>query len=77
MLYDVRLTLTYDYDAPVHGGRHHIRVAPTTVPNVQRVIASSLSFSPKPHRLTSFVDFFGNTVSDVTFVEPHESSKCG
>lgn len=72
MLYDVRLTLTYDYDAPVHGGRHHIRVAPTTVPNVQRVIASSLSFSPKPHRLTSFVDFFGNTVSDVTFVEPHE-----
>jgi transglutaminase-like putative cysteine protease len=72
MLYDVRLTLTYDYDAPVHGGRHHIRVAPTTVAGTQRVIASSLSFSPKPHRLTSFVDFFGNTVSDVTFVEPHD-----
>ena len=72
MLYDVRLTLTYDYDAPVHGGRHHIRVAPSSVPGVQRVIASSLSFSPKPHRLTHFVDFFGNTVSDVTFVEPHE-----
>lgn len=72
MLYDVRLTLTYDYDAPVHGGRHHIRVAPCSVPGVQRVIAASLSFSPKPHRLTSFVDFFGNTVSDVTFVEPHD-----
>jgi transglutaminase-like putative cysteine protease len=72
MLYDVRLTLTYDYDEPVHGGRHHIRVAPTTVPGVQRVIASSLTFFPKPHRLTSFVDFFGNTVSDVTLVEPHD-----
>lgn len=72
MLYDVRLTLTYDYDAPVHGGRHHIRVAPSSVPGVQRVIASSLSFTPKPHRLTAFVDFFSNTVSDVTFVEPHD-----
>lgn len=72
MLYDVRLTLTYDYDAPVHGGRHHIRVAPSSVPGVQRVIASSLSFTPKPHHLTSFIDFFGNTVSDVTFVEPHD-----
>jgi transglutaminase-like putative cysteine protease len=72
MLYDVRLTLTYDYDAPVHGGRHHIRVAPSTVPNLQRVIASSLSFWPKPDRVSSFLDFFGNTVSDVSFVHPHD-----
>ncbi|RYE59236.1 MAG: transglutaminase family protein [Hyphomicrobiales bacterium] len=72
MLYDVRLTLTYNYDALVHGGRHHIRVAPSSVPSVQRVIASSMAFSPKPHMLHSFVDFFGNTVSDVTFVEPHD-----
>lgn len=72
MLYDLRLTLTYNYDAPVHGGRHHIRVAPSSVPGVQRVIASSMAFSPKPHRLGSFIDFFGNTVSDVTLVEPHE-----
>ena len=72
MLYDVRLTLTYDYDAPVHGGRHHIRVTPSSIPGVQRVIASSLSFSPNPHRLAQFIDFFGNAVSDVTFVEPHD-----
>jgi len=72
MLYDVRLTLTYDYDAPVHGGRHHIRVSPSNISGVQRVIAASLSFSPKPQRQTSFTDFFGNSVSDITFVEPHE-----
>lgn len=72
MLYDLRLTLTYDYDAPVHGGRHHIRVAPTSVPGTQRVIASSLAFSPQPQRVTSFIDFFGNTVSDVSLVAPHE-----
>lgn len=72
MLYDLRLTLTYDYDAPVHGGRHHIRVAPASVPGIQRVIASSLAFSPQPQRVASFIDFFGNTVSDVTLAAPHE-----
>lgn len=72
MLYDIRLSLLYDYDAPVHGGRHHIRVAPATVPGVQRVIASSLAFEPRPHRQSGFLDFFGNSVTALTFVEPHE-----
>lgn len=72
MLYDVRLTLTYDYDAPVHGGRHHIRILPGTMPGIQRVVASSLRFSPKPQSQAVFVDFFGNSVSDIAFVEPHD-----
>lgn len=72
MLYDVRLTLEYDYDAPVHGGAHHIRVTPANVRNVQRVIASSLTISPRPHRQTTFLDFFGNPVTAITMVEPHD-----
>lgn len=72
MLYDVRLTLEYDYDAPVHGGRHHIRVAPASIPGVQRLVASSLSFFPKPQRQTVFTDFFGNSVTAITMVEPHD-----
>lgn len=72
MLYDVRLTLEYDYDALVHGGRHHIRVAPANVAGTQRVIASSLSFSPKPHRQSAFLDFFGNAVTAITMIEPHD-----
>jgi transglutaminase-like putative cysteine protease len=73
MLYDIRLTLRYDYDAPVHGGRHHIRVAPATVPGVQRVVASSLALAPKPHRQSAFTDFFGNTVTSITMVAPHDA----
>jgi transglutaminase-like putative cysteine protease len=73
MLYDIRLSLRYDYDAPVHGGRHHIRVTPATVPGVQRVVAASLSSHPKPTRQTGFLDFFGNTVTAVTMAEPHET----
>ena len=73
MLYDIRLTLEYDYDAPVHGGRHHIRVAPATVPGVQRVIASSLTVEPGPARQNAFVDFFGNSVTAITMTDPHDN----
>jgi len=72
MLYDIRLTLEYDYDAPVHGGRHHIRVAPANVPGLQRVIASSLSVEPAPGRQNGFLDFFGNSVTAITMTEPHD-----
>ncbi|NGP18317.1 transglutaminase family protein [Devosia aurantiaca] len=72
MLYDLRLALQYDYDAPVHGGRHHIRVAPATVPGVQRVVAASLFFDPKPDRQTGFIDFFGNSVTSIIMTEPHD-----
>lgn len=75
MLYDIRLTLDYDYAAPVHGGRHHIRVTPANVPGIQRVIAWSLAFEPKPERQTGFIDFFGNAVTAITMIEPHESLK--
>lgn len=72
MLYDVRLELSYDYDAPVHGGRHLIRVVPASIPGVQRVVASSLSFEPKPQRKSTFTDFFGNSATAITFMAPHE-----
>lgn len=73
MLYDVRLELSYDYETPVHGGRHLIRVAPANVPGVQRVVASSLLIEPRPRRETSFTDFFGNSATTITLVAPHDS----
>jgi transglutaminase-like putative cysteine protease len=73
MLYDVRLELAYDYDAPVHGGRHLIRLVPATVPGVQRVVASSLSIEPQPDRESTFTDFFGNSATAISLSAPHES----
>lgn len=72
MLYDVRLELNYDYDATVHGGRHLIRVAPMTIPGVQRVVAAGLSFEPRPQRESTFTDFFGNSVTTLTYQTPHD-----
>ncbi len=72
MLYDVRLELHYDYEGYVHGDRHLIRVAPISIPNVQRVIASSMSLDPRPDTETSFVDFFGNAVTTVSYAGYHD-----
>jgi len=67
MLYDIKLHLHYDYEAAAGGSRHHVHVAPQTVAGVQRVVASSLSFSPKPSERTDFLDFFGNAMTSVAF----------
>ncbi len=72
MLYDVRLELHYDYEGFVHGDRHLVRVAPASIPGVQRVIASSISFDPRPASETSFVDFFGNLVSTIAYTAYHD-----
>ena len=65
MLYDIRLHLHYDYAAAAGGSRHHVHVAPQTISGVQRVIASSLSFSPTPTERSDFLDFFGNAVTSI------------
>jgi transglutaminase-like putative cysteine protease len=71
MLYNVRLTLTYDYHAPVLGGRHHIRVLPSSISGIQTVETASLYFTPQPVSWSLFGDFFGNVVYDIAFAEPH------
>jgi transglutaminase-like putative cysteine protease len=72
MLYDIRLELHYDYEGFVHGDRHLIRVAPQSIPGVQRVIASSISFDPEPDSETNFVDFFGNLVTTIAYHDYHD-----
>jgi len=72
VLYDVRLELHYDYNASVHGDRHLVRVAPISIPNVQRVIASSLSFDPRPQQETTFSDYFGNLVTTIAYTGYHD-----
>lgn len=72
MLYDIRLELHYDYEGFVHGDRHLIRVAPRSIPKVQRVIASSVSFDPRPDSESTFVDFFGNQVTTISYGGYHD-----
>ena len=50
-------------EAQVRADRHLIRVKPISIPGVQRVIAASLSFDPRPDRESGFSDFFTNAVT--------------
>ncbi|TPK98760.1 transglutaminase family protein [Mesorhizobium sp. B2-4-12] len=73
MLYDIRLHLHYDYAAAAGGGRHQIRVLPSTISGVQRVIAASLSCVPAPNERSDFSDFFGNNVTSIAFRDAHDA----
>jgi transglutaminase-like putative cysteine protease len=73
MLYDIRLRLHYDYEAAAGVSRHHVQVAPQTITGVQRVIASSLSFSPVPTERSDFLDFFGNAVTSAAFRSAYDA----
>jgi len=70
--YDIRLKLSYDYDAPVGGGRHQVRVAPRTLAGQQRVVAASVDFAPRPAERSDFADFFGNPVTAIAYRDPHD-----
>jgi transglutaminase-like putative cysteine protease len=72
MLYDVRLLLHYDYDMQVRSDRHLVRVTPASFAGAQRVIASALSFDPRPAHETQFADFFGNSVTTVAYLGGHD-----
>ena len=71
MRYDIRLLIGYAYDIAASASRHVARLVPAELPGEQRVVASTLSATPRPAEWTTRADFFGNTVSEVAFGEPH------
>ncbi len=77
MLYDIRLHLHYDYEAPVVGGRHLVRVMPSMQLAWQRVVAASFTFDPLPVERSDFADFFANAVTAIVLRDPHECLDVG
>lgn len=71
MLYEVRLRMAYDYDRPVAGGRHHVRVIPLAIAGRQKVISASLSIEPHPADRSDSDDFFGNRVTALSYRDEH------
>ena len=71
MRYDIRLRIGYTYDSAASASRHVARLLPAELAGEQRVVASTLDVSPRPAEWTTRNDFFGNTVSEVAFAEPH------
>ena len=72
MLYDIGLTIAYDYDRPAVAGRHLLRLMPADLPGVQRRITGLLTILPEPAERRPFVDFFGNSGVEVAFRAEHD-----
>ena len=70
MLYDIKLSIRYAYQAPAAGGRHILYMTPADAPG-QRPITSFLDITPAPDERSARTDFFGNTLVEVAFRAPH------
>nr|WP_321506881.1 transglutaminase family protein [uncultured Celeribacter sp.] len=70
MLYDVRLTIDYNYAAASDRTRNLLRLLPADVAGVQRVLSRQLTISPLPDERRDGIDFFRNTISAVAWHRP-------
>ncbi len=61
-VYDLRMTVHYDFDRPTGSGRQLFRVMPADVAGVQRVTQFEVAIHPEPVEQLSFADFFGTQV---------------
>lgn len=72
MLYEVRMTTSYEYGRSATGGRHLLRLVPAEIPGKQRMIAGALGITPRPKERYDGFDFFGNRTTGVVFAEAHD-----
>ncbi|WP_346891676.1 transglutaminase family protein [uncultured Roseibium sp.] len=71
MLYDISLSITYEYASEANGGRHALRLLPADIQGEQRLVAGRLDADPQPDERTDRIDFFGNNVSDIVYRSSH------
>ncbi|WP_370205023.1 transglutaminase family protein [Pararhodobacter marinus] len=60
MLYDIGLTIDYDYAAASDRSRTLVRLLPADAPGVQRILSQRLDIRPRPDERREGRDFFGN-----------------
>lgn len=70
MLYDIHLTIDYDYGAPSDHSRTLMRLLPGDRPGEQRVLARRLTITPRPDERREGVDFFGNVTTVAVWHQP-------
>jgi transglutaminase-like putative cysteine protease len=65
MLYRLRLSIRYDFARPTGAGRQLLRISPADLPGWQEVQQTAITITPQPIERSSFVDFFGNEVTEL------------
>lgn len=70
MRYEVKLKLTYRYNAPSDHARTLLRVLPSDIAGLQTVTSRVLSFDPPPDERHESRDFFGNGMTSAVWHAP-------
>ncbi len=73
MIYDIRLSISHRYAHPAGNGRHLVRVLPRMFHDRHRVTAQLVEVLPEPTQRQDRIDFFGNQVTSITHVQPHDA----
>tara|TARA_R110002020_G_scaffold136630_23_gene304874 strand:- start:8527 stop:9414 length:888 start_codon:yes stop_codon:yes gene_type:complete len=71
MRYDIKLTIDYIFETPAAGARQILHVMPLAIEGRQRLIAGSIHVEPQPAMRQDRLDFFGNSLTELAFNEPH------
>jgi transglutaminase-like putative cysteine protease len=69
--YQVKHHTTYEYDHPVAGSHHLLRLTPRPRPG-QVTVAHELRIDPEPAVIVARQDYFGNTSTFITLEVAHE-----
>jgi transglutaminase-like putative cysteine protease len=72
MLYEVRHSTRYEYEADVTVSHHLLRLSPRALPH-QRCLGFELQVDPSPSALHYHTDYFGNTVATLTIEYSHNT----
>jgi transglutaminase-like putative cysteine protease len=72
MRYEVKHLTRYAYGAPVDLGYHLLRLVPPATAR-QRLLAHAIALDPRPERVGSFTDHFGNAIRHVAIERRHDT----
>ena len=72
MIYRLAHRTLYRYAEPASFARHLLHLLPRARPG-QRVIAASLDIAPQPEHRFDETDYFGNTLTTIALIAPHET----
>ena len=70
MIYDLSMTIAYDYGRPSAQARNVLRVLPANRVGEQRRITGMFTVTPVPSERLDRTDFFGNAISEIAFHQP-------
>ena len=71
MIYHIRHNTTYKYATSAEACHNLLRLDPRTMPG-QKCLEVALHVEPKPAKVHTYVDYFGNRVRSFAVFQPHE-----